>query len=93
MLSAIQMGISLSEYDLMTPYELNLFAEVYMDKIEAEKEEKISLVWLGEYYHRIKKLPSLKEALGKKQSFKHMTDQQMFEMVKKLNQKLGGKTV
>lgn len=91
MKSAVQMSISITEYEEMTPYELNLCAEVYMERVEAEKEEKISLVWLGEYYHRIKTLPSLREALGKNK--KPMSEKQMFEVVKKLNEKLGGKSL
>lgn len=93
LLSAIQLGLSIFEYDEMTPYELMLFAEVHAERTELEHEEKLVLVWLGEYYHRVKKLPSLKEVLGKKNVTKkpQMSDDQMFKAVQILNQKFGGK--
>jgi hypothetical protein len=85
------MGISISEYDEMTPYELSLFARIYNEKQKNEQEDKLTLVWLGEHWHRIKKLPSLNEALGKKDKpKKQMTDNEMLEVVKKLNAKFGG---
>jgi hypothetical protein len=85
------MGISLSQYDEMTPYELKLFAQVFTEKQQRENDEKLTLVWLGEYWHRIKKLPTLNEALGKKDEPKKlMTDDEMLETVKKLNAKFGG---
>lgn len=85
------MGISISDYDEMTPYELSLFARIYNEKQQRDNEEKLTLVWLGEYWHRVKKLPSLNEALGKKdEPKKQMTDDEMLEMVRKLNAKFGG---
>lgn len=89
--SAIHMGISISEYDEMTPCELKLYARVFNEKQKYEQEEKLTLVWLGEYWHRVKKLPTLNEALGKKEEpKKKMTDDEMLEMVKKLNAQFGG---
>lgn len=85
------MGISIAQYDEMTPYELRLHAQVFNDKQLQENEEKLTLVWLGEYWHRVKKLPTLNEALGKKdEPKKQMTDDEMLETVKKLNAKFGG---
>ncbi len=76
----------------MTPYELSLVCEAFNEKSEAESQEKIILTWLSEYYHRQKKLPSLKKALedffGKKEEV--MTDEQMLEMAKRLNAQFGG---
>jgi hypothetical protein len=76
----------------MTPYELSLYAEAYSEREEANAQEKIILVWLGEYYHRIKKLPSMKKALeeffGKKNAV--MTDEDMLAMAKRLNAQFGG---
>jgi hypothetical protein len=86
------MGISLSEYDEMTPYELSVFARVFNEKQKHEQEEKLTLVWLGENLHRAKKLPTLDKLLGKGSTpvKKHMTDDEMLEMVKKLNAQFGG---
>jgi hypothetical protein len=87
------MGLSISEFEEMTPYELNLFAEAFVEKETALKEEKLTLVWLGEYYHRIKRLPSLKsevEKLTGKKHLKDMSDEEMLKMVEKLNETFGG---
>jgi hypothetical protein len=65
---------------------------VYLEVQEAELKERLTLVWLGEYYHRTKKMPSLKDEL-KKVSGKQkpeMTDKQMLEVVKSLNKQFGG---
>jgi hypothetical protein len=86
------MGISISEFNEMTPYELTLCAEVYGERAEAEKEEKVTLVWLHEHYHRMKKLTPLKDVIdnlfGRKK--KVMTDEEMMKTVELLNKKLGG---
>ena len=76
----------------MTPYELSLYLEAYLEKQEAEMQEKLTLVWLGEYYHRTKRLPSLKDELKKITGGKNkvMTDAEMLQMVKELNVKFGG---
>ena len=76
----------------MTPYELSLYLEAYLEKQEAEMQEKLTLVWLGEYYHRTKRLPSLKDELKKITGGKSkvMTDAEMLQMVKELNVKFGG---
>jgi hypothetical protein len=89
---AILCSISISEYDEMTPYELNLCIEAFTERMEAESQEKIILTWLGEHYHRLKKLPSMKKALeqffGKHE--KYMTDEEMLLVAKKLNAQFGG---
>jgi hypothetical protein len=92
--TAILLGISIEEFDYITPYELSLISEAHAEKLESELKERLTLVWLGEYYHRTKKLPSLKEELKKVSSDtgkpKKMTDQQMLETVKRLNAQFGG---
>jgi hypothetical protein len=56
------------------------------------KNPKRSLLWFGEYYHRTKKLPSLKSELKKisGEAKRAMSDDEMLEMVKRLNQQFGG---
>lgn len=77
----------------MTPYELNCFIEVYVEKMQSEKEEKLTLVWLGEYYHRLKKLPSIQKELDsiRIKGQKEMTEEEMLQQVKMLNAMFGGK--
>jgi hypothetical protein len=90
--SAIHCGITLAEYNEMTPYELTIIIEAVNEKRQMENDNNIALVWLGENLHRSKKLPSLDKLLGKDNTpvKKHMTDDEMLEMVKKLNAQFGG---
>jgi hypothetical protein len=76
----------------MTPYELMLKSEVFVEMKQRELEEKITYVWMAEYYHRIKTLPPLKEVLDKltAKEKKEMTQEQMLEQVKMLNARFGG---
>lgn len=75
----------------MTPYELNLYILDFNEKRKQENDDKLTLVWLGEYWHRIKTLPPLKEVLGYKEKPKQMTNEDMLNEVKKLNVAFGGK--
>lgn len=90
--TAIHVGISLKEFDEMTPYELALHIEAFYERKQAEHQTSITLVWLGEYYHRVKKLPPLKKAIdevmGNKK--KDMSDEEMLAKVKSLNALFGG---
>jgi hypothetical protein len=84
-------GISKSEYDEMTPHELNLHIQDFNEKQKIENEEKLTLTWLGAYWtYRAKKMPSLKSLLGKEIPKKHMTDEEMLAQVKRLNASFGG---
>lgn len=89
MKTAIHLNIPIHEYEEMTPYELNLCAEVYNEKKDNEAKEKVTLVWLGEYYHRQKTLKSLKRTLheffGGDQHY--MTDEEMLQKAKELQAK------
>lgn len=79
----------------MTPYEFALHVEAFYENQEASAKERLTSVWLGEYYHRTKKLPSLKNELKKISGEKKriMSDNEMLEMVKKLNQQFGGQVI
>lgn len=76
----------------MTPYELTLYMEAHFERQEAELKERLTLVWLGEYYHRTKRLPKLKDELRKisGEAQKIMSDNEMLETVKRLNTQFGG---
>lgn len=77
----------------MTPYELHIASNVYQEKRKVQFEERHTLVWMNEYYHRQKKLPPLYEALGKEKPVaKVMTDDEMLQTVKRLNKSFGGVT-
>ena len=77
----------------MTPYELSLCAEVHFERQQAEMQDKLSLVWLGEYYHRSKRLPNLQNELKKitgEAEKPIMTDSEMLQQAKRLNAQFGG---
>lgn len=90
--TAILIGLSIEQFELMTPYELSLTIESYTEQKETLLKEQLSLVWLGEYYHRTKRLPNLQSELKKisSETKKEMTDDEMLEVVKMLNAQFGG---
>jgi hypothetical protein len=90
--TAIQIGISYSDYQEMTPYELAIAVEAFVEMAEMEAEERLTYVWLGEYYHRQKILPSLNKILKPTQKTqpKQMTDEEMLSVAKRLNAQFGG---
>lgn len=93
--SAILVGLSIEQFDYMTPYELSLYIEAVFERQEAETKEKLTMVWLGEYYHRTKRLPKLKDELKKisGDTKKSMSPDEMLETVKRLNTQFGGVTI
>jgi hypothetical protein len=87
------MGLSINEYNEMTPYELNIHAEIFEEKQKFDQEERLTLVWMGEYFHRVEKLPTLNELLGKKKESKEMTAEEMLQKVMQLNSALDGTVI
>jgi hypothetical protein len=81
----------INEFDEITPYELMIYLEAYQEKEEAKAQQDLTMVWLGEYYHRQKRLPQLKSELKKMLGTNDaMSDGEMLEMVKTLNAQFGG---
>ena len=93
--TAILCGLTLEQFDYMTPYEMALYCEAYAEKRDTELKERLTLVWLGEYYHRTKRLPKLKDELRKISGEKDrvMTNEQMLAVVHKLNKQFGGTVI
>lgn len=83
----------------MTPYELSCATEAYVERKEMESEilaqQGIINAWMGEYYHRTKTLPNLKEELIKLKRGPNgeMSDNEMLSMAKSLNAQFGGEVV
>ena len=84
---ATRIGISLSDFWKMTPYELTICMESYADKEKERSKELIIQAYYTEAFARMKKLPKLKDLLKDK---KKQTDDEMLKVVKKLNSMLGG---
>jgi hypothetical protein len=76
----------------MTPNELNLCIQAFNEDQRIQNEEKLTLAYLGAYWFRVDKLPSLNRILGKETVKKKMTDEEMFQQVMKLNAMFGGTT-
>jgi leucyl aminopeptidase len=78
----------------MTPHQLNLYIEDYNARKKVENEEKITLVWLGAYWQRVKRMPSLANALKdlNAEPKREMTPEEMLEEIKRLNAQYGGNT-
>ncbi|RSD21078.1 hypothetical protein [Mesobacillus subterraneus] len=88
--SAIRIGIRPAEYNEMTPHELNLCIHAFNEDQKIQSEDKLTIAYMNAYWHRVEKLPSLKQVLGQEPVKKKMTDKEMFNWVKALNAMLGG---
>jgi hypothetical protein len=76
----------------MTPYQLNLMAQNYNECKKEQENEKITLAYLTAKLQRIEKMPSLNKLLGKEEPKKVMTQEEMLDQVKILNEAFGGTT-
>lgn len=78
----------------MTPHELDLHANDYLDRQKRENEEQLTLTWLGVYWNRIdhKKFPKLKDVIGSKDKPKEQTPEAMLAEIKRLNAVFEGTT-
>lgn len=74
----------------VTPGELSIYVDVYNQKLKNEQEEKMVIAYLGAYWHRVKKMPSLKELLNKEEKKKKQTVSDMLAEIKRLNTAMGG---
>jgi hypothetical protein len=70
----------------MTPYELQLYGDIFEEK----REEKLTLLWLSEWLHRTEETPTLNEFIGKKEEPKEMTSAEMLTKAMQLNAAMGG---
>lgn len=94
---AASIGTPISEFWEMTPYELNVYAGAYYEKLKAEFKEKIALEywnakwtiqWLGKRHEQPAPLNKILDNLFREK--KVMTDNEMFQRVKILNMIFGG---
>ena len=76
----------------MTPAELNLSAEIYAEKKKQEEQNMIIQAYLISRWVWAKEVPIEKilNELGTKQENKIMTDEEMLNQVKMLNNLFGG---
>ncbi len=76
----------------MTPAELNLSAEIYAEKKKQEEQNMIIQAYLISRWVWAKEIPIEKilNELGTNKEKKEMTDEEMFNQVKMLNNLFGG---
>lgn len=93
-MAAARIGISIDQYEEMTPYQLNIYIQAYQENKKEDIEDRITLAykqaywtiqWLGK-----QKPESLDKILGKKP--KEQSPEDMLKEIMKLNAELGGDT-
>ena len=89
---AASIGIPVSEFWEMTPYELNLAANVYVEKKQQEQQNMVIQAYLISRWVWAKDVPIEKilNELGTSKDKKEMTDEEMLNQVMTLNAMLGG---
>lgn len=92
MRAAIRIGIPIRDYEEMTPRELNLHIQEYNLRTQRESEDGLALAYLTAYWHRVKRMPGLKEILNSIKPQKPLTDEELLAQIKALNAALGGNT-
>lgn len=87
-----QIGIQPPTFWELTPLEFSILIKAFNEKEKREHDMRIVTAYLTAYWHRVKKMPSLKQVLGQSTKTKK-TPEEMLEMVKRLNEAFGGNTV
>ncbi len=94
-------GVSISEFWEITPYELNIIANSYVKKEKHKFEEKITLEylnamwtiqWLGKKSQQPRSLDKIIKDLYKTEK-KEMTEDELEKQVRILNRLFGGREV
>jgi hypothetical protein len=87
----LRVGISIRDYDDMTPRELNLHIEVHNEGLISELNESRQNAYLTAYWGRVKRMPDLKKLLIEQaKPKKAQSDDEMLAMIKRLHKSLGG---
>lgn len=87
------MGFSISDFWNTTPYEFSIIVDGYSDRKQNEYDLAITQAYLISRWVWAKKLPDLKNLLGKQEPKKNMTDEAMMKMCMQLNKLFGGEVV
>jgi hypothetical protein len=87
---AFQIGIDPLTFWELTPHELSILVDAFKEKTKREQEFQVVTAYLTAYWHRVKKMPSMKEILKESEVKKKKTPEQMLDVVKQLNAAFGG---
>jgi hypothetical protein len=92
----MMIGIKPHEYDCMTPRELEICMEAYLERKRAAAKQSAFFAYMTAKLPLYKKFPkTFEEAFGYEEEIeekKPQTANEMFEVVKKWNAALGGAT-
>lgn len=86
---ATSIGMSITEFWEITPFELSMAARGYSKRQEQRQKESMYQAYLISRWVWAKKI-DIKKYLGENKPKRRMTDEEMLERVKQLNVLLGG---
>lgn len=89
---ATSIGMSITEFWEITPFELSMAARGYSKRQEQRQKESMYQAYLISRWVWAKKI-DIKKYLGENKPKRRMTDEEMLERVKQLNALLGGEIV
>lgn len=90
----MRIGLSISEYNEITPHELNLHVQAYNERMECEYKERLTMSYYTAGWSRAKRMPDLNKLLGNNNhSDVKQTDEQLLKTIRQLNAAMGGKEV
>lgn len=90
----MRIGLSISEYNEITPHELNLHVQAYNERMEYEYKERLTMAYYTAGWSRVKRMPDLNKLLGStNHSDGQQTDEQLLKTIRQLNAAMGGKEV
>ncbi len=89
---ATSIGVTITEFWEITPFELSMVAKGYARRQEQRQKESIYQAYLISRWVWAKKV-DIKKYLGETKPKRRMTDEEMLEKAKALNALLGGAVV
>ena len=89
---ATSIGMSITEFWEITPFELSTVVKGYAKRQEQRQKESMYQAYLISRWVWAKKV-DIKKYLGENKPKRKMTDEEMLERVKQLNALLGGEVV
>lgn len=87
--NAARIGIGITEFWTLTPRELSIYIDAYIERIKHDEDNHMVYAYVGAYLQRVKNMPALEKFLEKTED-KEQAPEDMLESLKKLNASLGG---
>lgn len=92
---AAQIGLSVGQFDDMTPRELAIYVEAYNQRLSFEQEQKqreiyASALLISQFVWVKGRKPSYEKVFGGHKPQKEMTDEEMLKAIEALNAEFGG---